>query len=64
MEYRLPRLANTGREPSRQGGGINTRGPGETKLESDRQIIRKRIQELRARIRDAAAQLIALDLEG
>ena len=56
MEYRLPRLANTGREPSRQGGGINTRGPGETKLESDRQIIRKRIQELRARIREVAEQ--------
>ena len=56
MEYRHPRLANTGREPSRQGGGINTRGPGETKLESDRQIIRKRIQELRARIREVAEQ--------
>lgn len=56
MEYRLPRLANTGRELSRQGGGINTRGPGETKLETDRQIIRKRIQELRARIHEVAAQ--------
>ncbi len=56
MEYRLPRLANTGRELSRQGGGINTRGPGETKLESDRQIIRKRIGELRARIGEVAAQ--------
>lgn len=56
MEYRLPRLANTGRELSRQGGGINTRGPGETKLESDRQIIRKRIGELRAGIREIAAQ--------
>jgi len=56
MEYRLPRLANTGRELSRQGGGINTRGPGETKLESDRQIIRKRIQELRARIGEVTAQ--------
>ena len=56
MEYRLPRLANTGRELSRQGGGINTRGPGETKLESDRQIIRKRIGELRARIGEVAEQ--------
>ncbi|GAC1487365.1 MAG: GTPase HflX [Candidatus Limnocylindrales bacterium] len=56
MEYRLPRLSNTGRELSRQGGGINTRGPGETKLESDRQIIRKRIGELRARIGEVAAQ--------
>jgi len=56
MEYRLPRLSNTGRELSRQGGGINTRGPGETKLESDRQIIRKRIGELRAAIGEVAAQ--------
>ncbi|HUQ16158.1 MAG TPA: GTPase HflX [Candidatus Saccharimonadales bacterium] len=56
MEYRLPRLSTTGRELSRQGGGINTRGPGETKLESDRQIIRKRIGELRARIGEVAAQ--------
>lgn len=56
MEYRLPRLTNTGRELSRQGGGINTRGPGETKLESDRQIIRKRIGELRAGIGEVAAQ--------
>ena len=50
MEYRLPRLAGIGRELSRLGGGINTRGPGETKLESDRQTIRRRIQDLKERL--------------
>src|SRR5438132_2979237 len=50
MEYRLPRLAGVGREMSRLGGGINTRGPGETKLESDRQVIRRRIQDLKERL--------------
>jgi len=44
--YRLPRLAGHGTELSRLGGGINTRGPGETKLESDRRRIRHRIAEL------------------
>src|SRR3989441_3507274 len=50
LEYRLPRLAGVGREMSRLGGGINTRGPGETKLESDRQVIRKRITDVRRRL--------------
>ncbi|HVR88577.1 MAG TPA: GTPase HflX [Candidatus Limnocylindria bacterium] len=56
MEYRLPRLAGVGRELSRQGGGINTRGPGETKLESDRQVIRRRIQDLKERLAAVVAQ--------
>ena len=56
LEYRLPRLAGSGRELSRLGGGINTRGPGETKLESDRQVIRKRIQDLRGRIVEMGKQ--------
>ena len=56
MEYRLPRLAGVGRELSRQGGGINTRGPGETKLESDRQVIRKRIHDLKERLAQVEAQ--------
>src|SRR5439155_1290644 len=47
LEYRLPRLTGRGKEMSRLGGGIGTRGPGESKLESGRQISRKRIQELR-----------------
>src|SRR2546428_8808054 len=55
LQYRLPRLAGVGREMSRLGGGINTRGPGETKLESDRQVIRKRITEVRRRLQDVRA---------
>ncbi len=45
-KYRLPRLAGSGEALSRLGGGIGTRGPGETKLETDRQRIRRRIFEL------------------
>lgn len=46
QKYRLPRLMGTGTILSRQGGGIGTRGPGETKLESDRRHIRRRIESL------------------
>src|SRR3989454_12618301 len=52
----LPRLTGRGKEMSRLGGGIGTRGPGESKLESDRQIIRKRIQDLRGRLAEVARQ--------
>ena len=56
LEYRLPRLTGRGKQMSRLGGGIGTRGPGETKLESDRQIIRKRIQDLKERLAEVARQ--------
>jgi GTP-binding protein HflX len=56
LEYRLPRLTGRGKEMSRLGGGIGTRGPGESKLESDRQIIRKRIQDLRKQLDEVARQ--------
>ena len=46
-QYLLPRLAGMGKNLSRQGGGIGTRGPGETKLESDRRHIRERINRLK-----------------
>ena len=46
LKYSLPRLGGKGKELSRLGGGIGTRGPGETKLESDRRHIRRRIQSL------------------
>ena len=46
-QYLLPRLAGMGKNLSRQGGGIGTRGPGETKLESDRRHIRERITRLK-----------------
>ena len=45
-QYLLPRLSGMGSSLSRQGGGIGTRGPGETKLESDRRHIRERIHRL------------------
>ena len=45
-KYLLPRLSGMGQSLSRQGGGIGTRGPGETKLESDRRHIRDRIHRL------------------
>ena len=47
LKYLLPRLAGSGDALSRLGGGIGTRGPGETKLEIDRQHIRRRIAKLR-----------------
>jgi GTP-binding protein HflX len=47
LNYLLPRLRGWGEAMSRLGGGIGTRGPGETKMESDRQHIRRRITKLR-----------------
>ncbi|MBQ4641954.1 MAG: GTPase HflX [Oscillospiraceae bacterium] len=52
-KYLLPRLSGMGKSLSRQGGGIGTRGPGETKLESDRRHIRERI----ARLQDELEQV-------
>ena len=49
-KYLLPRLAGMGKSLSRQGGGIGTRGPGETKLESDRRHIRERIARLQSEL--------------
>lgn len=46
LKYKLPRLTGLGIELSRLGGGIGTRGPGETKLEIDRRRLRKRIEDL------------------
>ena len=46
MKYRLPRLTGQGTSMSRLGGGIGTRGPGETRMEVDRRRIRKRIDDL------------------
>lgn len=50
LQYLLPRLAGKGIDLSRLGGGIGTRGPGETKLESDRRHIRRRIKYLREKL--------------
>lgn len=46
LKYMLPRLTGQGKSLSRLGGGIGTRGPGETKLETDRRHIRRRIEKL------------------
>jgi GTPase len=52
LNYLLPRLRGWGEAMSRLGGGIGTRGPGETKMEVDRQHIRRRISKLRRDIKD------------
>src|SRR5688572_2366162 len=52
LKYLLPRLVGSGLELSRLGGGIGTRGPGETKLETDRRKIRTRIHNLQESIDD------------
>lgn len=51
-QYILPRLSGMGKSMSRLGGGIGTRGPGETKLETDRRHIRQRIDKLRRDLKD------------
>jgi GTP-binding protein HflX len=52
LRYRLPRLAGRGLSLSRQGGGIGTRGPGETQLEKDRRAIARRIERLQRDVRE------------
>jgi GTP-binding protein HflX len=50
LEYQLPRLAGKGKAMSQLGGGIGTRGPGETKLETDRRRIRLRIDHVKEQL--------------
>ncbi|WP_420489958.1 GTPase HflX [Neobacillus vireti] len=50
LQYILPRLAGQGTALSRLGAGIGTRGPGETKLESDRRHIRRRIDDIKGQL--------------
>ena len=52
LRYRLPRLRGLGTSLSRLGGGIGTRGPGETQLETDRRHIRRRIDKLAAELKE------------
>lgn len=56
QKYRLPRLAGMGTVLSRLGGGIGTRGPGETRLESDKRHIRRRIQTLEDELAEVEKQ--------
>lgn len=51
LKYLLPRLSGRGTALSRLGGGIGTRGPGETKLETDRRHIRRRMESLREQLK-------------
>lgn len=52
LKYMMPRLIGQGEVLSRLGGGIGTRGPGETKLEVDRRLIRKRVSELEGKLKN------------
>lgn len=52
LNYLLPRLSGQGKNMSRLGGGIGTRGPGETKLESDKRHIQSLIQECKRQLED------------
>ncbi len=54
LKYSLPRLTGKGVEMSRLGGGIGTRGPGESKLESDKRHIRRRIQSLEKELEEVS----------
>ena len=55
LKYLLPRLVGQGIHLSRQGGGIGLRGPGETKLETDRRHIRRKIHEVNAQLEEVVA---------
>ncbi len=56
LEYQLPRLTRMWTHLSRTGGGIGTRGPGETQLETDRRVIRGRIRKLKERVEQVRQQ--------
>jgi GTP-binding protein HflX len=58
LSYLLPRLSGQGKNLSRLGGGIGSRGPGETKLETDRRHIRDRIDELKGQMREVVRHRI------
>ncbi len=56
LEYQLPRLTRLWTHLSRTGGGIGTRGPGESQLETDRRLIRERIKKMKERVEDVRRQ--------
>jgi GTP-binding protein HflX len=55
LQYMMPRLSGRGKTMSRLGGGIGTRGPGETKLETERRAIQRRIQRLQQEVNQLQA---------
>ncbi|MCG8375971.1 MAG: GTPase HflX [Chlorobiales bacterium] len=56
LEYLLPRLTRLWTHLSKQKGGIGTKGPGETQIETDRRLVRKRISFLKRKLKDVALQ--------
>ena len=56
LEYNLPRMRGMWQHLERLGGGVGTRGPGESQLESDRRMARRRISILRRRLKDVEKQ--------
>ena len=56
LEYQLPRLTRMWTHLSRTGGGIGTRGPGESQLETDRRLIRERIKKMKERVEQVRQQ--------
>lgn len=56
LKYLMPRLSGKGKEMSRLGGGVGTRGPGETKLETDKRHIRRKIEFLKSELDDIAGR--------
>lgn len=56
LKYSLTRLQGFGTSMSRLGGGIGTRGPGESKLESDRRVVRNRVSKLNADLKEVVKQ--------
>ncbi|MEA5533441.1 GTPase HflX [Crocosphaera sp. XPORK-15E] len=63
LEYMLPRLVGRGQAMSRLGGGIGTRGPGETKLETERRAIQRRISRLQQEVDQLQAHRSRLRLQ-
>ena len=55
LQYRMPRLLGFGKSLSRLGGGIGTRGPGEKKLETDRRHIQRRMDDIKAELKEQRA---------
>lgn len=56
LEYQLPRLTRLWTHLSRTGGGIGTRGPGESQLETDRRLIRERLKKMKERVEGVRQQ--------
>src|SRR5690349_8509412 len=56
LEYNLPRMRGMWKHLERLGGGVGTRGPGETQLETDRRLARRRISVVRRRLKDISRQ--------